>query len=109
MGSQAPDPRYGDSHGMLRKIFSLQLTGSLTAPLAPLPLQEGVSCHCLWVWEALEQSGTVGSPWARNASTAAIAIHITAGKHLGPIWSGCKHSIPSAASVSLPNILASSL
>lgn len=56
MGSQAPDPRYGDSHGMLRKIFSLQLTGSLTAPLAPLPLQEGVSCHC---WS--------GRPWSRVA------------------------------------------
>lgn len=42
-------------------------------------------------------------------STAAIAIHITAGKHLGPSWSGCKHLIPSTASVSLPNILVSSL
>lgn len=112
MGSQAadPDPGHGGSHGMLGMRSSpCSSRGAQRPPLLLSHFEKGfVAAACgagrPWSWTALwEAHGN------ECISTAATAIHITAGKHLGPIWSGCKHLIPSTASVSLPNILASSL
>lgn len=93
-----------------REIFALELLGSVTAPLDPLPLRDRARCPicpCLQDWEGWEQRGALWQAHGRCFSAA--AIHISDAEHLGPIWSRCKRLIPSTASVSLPNILACEL